>query len=48
MLSDKSTVDQDYVGHLERGQVNVSADTLAKLANALKVEMVEFFKPLDS
>jgi transcriptional regulator with XRE-family HTH domain len=47
-LSDKSKVDQDYVGHLERGQVNVSADTLAKLANALKVEMVEFFKPLDS
>lgn len=43
-LSDKSHVDQDYVGRLERAQVNVSADTLAKIAQALGVELIEFFR----
>lgn len=43
-LSDKSGFDQDYIGHLERGQVNVSADTLAKLAETLKVKIVDFFE----
>ena len=43
-LSDKSLLDQDYVGRLERGQVNVSVDTLARLAKTLNVEIVDFFK----
>jgi transcriptional regulator with XRE-family HTH domain len=43
-LSDKSLLDQDYVGRLERGQVNVSVDTLAKIGKALGVEVAEFLK----
>jgi XRE family transcriptional regulator, regulator of sulfur utilization len=45
-LSDKSGLDQDYVGRLERGQVNVSTDTLAKVCAVLGVDMMELFKPI--
>jgi transcriptional regulator with XRE-family HTH domain len=43
-LSARSGVDQGYIGTLERGRVNVSIDTLAKLAKPLKVEIQEFLK----
>lgn len=43
-LSDKSLIDQDFVGRVERGQVNVSVDTLARLGRALEVEIIEFLK----
>ena len=33
-----SGVDQGYIGTLERGKVNVSVDTMDKLAKALKIE----------
>jgi transcriptional regulator with XRE-family HTH domain len=46
-LSDKSFLDQDYVGRVERGQVNVSVDSLAKIAKALGVEIIEFFNVAD-
>ena len=46
-LSDKAVLDQDYVGRVERGQVNVSIDTLARLGKALGVEIIEFLKKED-
>jgi transcriptional regulator with XRE-family HTH domain len=46
-LSDKSLVDQDFVGRIERGQVNVSVDTLARIGQALGAEIVEFFQVAD-
>jgi transcriptional regulator with XRE-family HTH domain len=46
-LSDKSLVDPDFVGRIERGQVNVSVDTLAKIGKALGVEVVQFFQTAD-
>ena len=42
-LSDKSTIDPDFVGRIERGQVNVSVDTLAMIGKALGVELIAFF-----
>lgn len=43
-LADKSLTDQDFVGRIERGQVNVSVDTLARIGEALGVEIIEFFQ----
>ena len=43
-LSALSGVDQGYIGTLERGVVNASLDTLDKLAKALKVETIDFFR----
>ena len=43
-LAAMSGVDQGYIGTLERGTVNVSLDTLAKLAKSLKVEIEEFLR----
>jgi transcriptional regulator with XRE-family HTH domain len=42
-----SGVDQGYIGTLERGRVNVSVDTLDKIAKALKVKTAEFFRSKD-
>jgi transcriptional regulator with XRE-family HTH domain len=46
-LSDKSLVDPDFVGRIERGQVNVSVDTLARIGKALGIEIVQFFQTAD-
>lgn len=43
-LSVKSGLDQDYIGHIAWAQVKVSVDTLAKIAHALNVEIIDFFK----
>ncbi|MGH2639967.1 MAG: helix-turn-helix domain-containing protein [Rhabdochlamydiaceae bacterium] len=43
-LAAMSGIDQGYLGTLERGTVNVSLDTLAKLARSLKVEIEEFLQ----
>ena len=46
-LSDRSELDQDYVGRLERGQVNVSIDTLIKIGKALKIPFTELIKGVE-
>lgn len=46
-LSDKSHLDQDYIGRLERGQVNVSVDTLAIIAKGLSVKLSEILLDID-
>jgi transcriptional regulator with XRE-family HTH domain len=43
-LADNTILDRDYLGKLERGQVNVSIDTLEILCKALSVRMDEFLK----
>jgi transcriptional regulator with XRE-family HTH domain len=43
-LGMRAGVDQGYLGTLERGRVNVSIDTLAKLGKALKVKIDEFLR----
>ena len=43
-LASEAGIDQGYLGTLERGTVNVSLDTLAKLAKSLKVEIVDLLK----
>jgi transcriptional regulator with XRE-family HTH domain len=43
-LSDKSGVDQGYIGRLERGQMNVSVDTLIMLARALGARLSEIMQ----
>ncbi|WP_430425121.1 helix-turn-helix domain-containing protein [Phenylobacterium sp.] len=47
-LADRASVDRTYVSSLEREQYSASIDMLAKLANALEVEPIEFFRGEDS
>jgi len=42
-LAAKASVDMFYLGELERGKVNVSIDTLEKIAKALKAPVYSFF-----
>lgn len=43
-LADRASVDRTYVSSLEREQYAASIDMLAKLAAALEVEPIEFFR----
>ena len=36
-------VDRAYVGHIERGTMNPSIDTIEKLADTLETQVAEFF-----
>jgi transcriptional regulator with XRE-family HTH domain len=36
-------MDRSYVGQVERGEVNVSLDNIAKLARGLRVPLAELF-----
>lgn len=42
-LAEKAELSYKYIGELERGQVNVSIDSLQKIADALEREIGEFF-----
>ncbi len=44
-LADRSTVSQDFIGRVERGQVNVSVDILSMLARALHVPLMDLLDP---
>ncbi|MES2568117.1 MAG: helix-turn-helix transcriptional regulator [Bacteroidota bacterium] len=37
-------IEKSNLINIEKGRINVTANTLLKLANALEVEVVEFFK----
>ncbi|MFD1903738.1 helix-turn-helix domain-containing protein [Paenibacillus rhizoplanae] len=41
-LSELLDIDRSYIGKIERGEVNVSLDTLERIAVALKVDSFEF------
>lgn len=42
-LAEKAELSYKYIGELERGQVNVSIDSLQRIADALEREIGEFF-----
>ena len=44
-LADRAEVHRTYVGHLERGESNVSVDSMDKLAKALKKPLFELLVP---
>lgn len=43
-LGSKADVSYKFVGEIERGQQNPSFDTLAKIADALGVELIDLFR----
>ena len=42
-LGEKATLNYKFIGELERGQVNVSVDSIVKIAEALGINIVDFF-----
>ena len=42
-LGEKAGLNYKFIGELERGQVNVSLDSLAKIAEALMVKVGDLF-----
>jgi transcriptional regulator with XRE-family HTH domain len=44
-LADKSQLHRTYVGGVERGERNISAKNIAKIAKALSVKPCDLLKP---
>ncbi|MGA1869175.1 MAG: helix-turn-helix domain-containing protein [bacterium] len=44
VLGEKAGISYKFIGEIERGQVNPSLDTLSAIANALNVDIGEFFQ----
>lgn len=44
-LANLAGLERAYVSGVERGEFNVSVDTLARLARVLRVDIAEFFQP---
>jgi len=42
-LADRAGLNPNYYGRIERGEINVTIDTLAAIAEALEVELVDVF-----
>ncbi len=42
-LGEKAELNYKYIGELERGKVNVSLDSLTRIADALKVKIGDLF-----
>ena len=47
-LAVDASVDRTYVGGIEREEQNPAVDVLDRLAAALRVDIVELFKPVDA
>ena len=45
-LGELADLHRNYVGRVERGEQNISIDTIEKLAHALKVKPAELFKDI--
>lgn len=43
-LADKSGLNRPYISAIERGKRNVSLEVMEKLAEALEIELKEFFE----
>jgi len=43
-LANAAGLERAYVSGVERGEFNVSIDTLARLARVLRVDIAEFFR----
>lgn len=46
VLAEKADLHRNYIGDVERGEENVSVDTLAKIAEALGVSIIDLFRGL--
>ena len=44
-LAEVAGLDRTYISKIEKGERNISLDTIGKLANALEIEVKEFFNP---
>jgi transcriptional regulator with XRE-family HTH domain len=42
-VADKARLNSSYYGRIERGEINVTIETLAAIAHALNVDIPEFF-----
>ena len=42
-LADRAGINPNYYGRVERGEINVTVDTLASIAEALQVDLVDVF-----
>lgn len=47
-FASESGVDRSYMGSVERGERNIAALNLIKIAQALNVEVGELFPPIES
>lgn len=45
-LADASGLHRTFIGRIERGENNISVDSLEKVATAMSADLTEFFKPL--
>ncbi len=45
-LAEKADLHRNYIGDVERGEENVSVDTLMRIATALKVGLSDLFKDI--
>jgi transcriptional regulator with XRE-family HTH domain len=43
-LAIRSKLSPDYLSKVERGVVNIGLDSLARIADTLKVKLIEFFR----
>lgn len=46
-LAIRSKVSSDYMGRLERGEVNVSVETLSRISKALRIPFIDLMKGLE-
>lgn len=47
-LSEKSGLDDTYIGRIERNEINITIQTLEKLLDGLNLDTEEFFGSLES
>lgn len=45
ILAEEAGLNRTYIGELERGEKNMSLNTLLKLVKALKIEITDLFNP---
>lgn len=43
-LAELAGLHRNYVGAVERGEINIAVDNIEKLAKALEIDICEFFK----
>lgn len=46
-LGEKIGLPQSYIGGIERGEKNISLDTLERIVNALNINYEDLFKPMN-